>query len=98
MTKVSVNAVSYREIEKLINEHYGRGGKHAFNVVADQEWGNYEEHEVSVGKEELDEYDAEQLTKFKAGNNPKYVLETLLQDLCNEGKLEPGDYLIKIYW
>ena len=52
----------------------------------------------SVSKEELDEYIKKDINKFIETGKYSYLAHHLFQDMCNKGIIEPGNYLINVYW
>ena len=95
VTKKTVLSVDYLDLEKAIQEFYG---VKSFSVVVDLKAGNDTVHEICVEKEPLDEYGAKKLKAFGAGGHPTFVLRTLLTDMCNQGAIESGTYLIGVCW
>ena len=90
--RVSRREVDYNEIDDVISTYYG----HRFEVMADQEWGNYESHPVDIKKEPLDRYDQEKVDTFKATGKGRWLLQALLTDMANNGVLAEADYEIRI--
>jgi len=41
---------------------------------------------------------AEDWAKFKTTGEGQYILRDILEGLCSEGKIQPGDYLVEISW
>lgn len=93
--RVSYLQVSCREIGRFICEVYGIP---YYSPDATEEWNNDSCHEITVKREELDQWDLEKLEKVKAGKEPSYSFRAVMTDLCNQGFIEPGDYLIDVCW
>jgi len=93
--KASLIKVDYRDLEKLICEVYG---KKEYSLVASEEWGNYEDHEIEPCLEDEDEYDKEDLKEWINGNKHDFVLQVIMNDLLRKGVIESGTYLIHIFW
>ena len=79
------------DIENLVMKHYPQ--------FKDYELYAYEEHDNAVmvkhvSASDVDGYDK---TKFDAGK-AQYMAQTLLEKLCFDGFLEPGQYLIDGTW
>ena len=90
--------VEYKDLEHYINSHYGTSG---YSVVADMECSNDSSVTIDcVKKQDLDEYEKKELTKFldSDGNDGSYITSTLMLDLCNKGLIPEGDYLIRVCW
>lgn len=96
----SIISVDYTAIEQLIDRHYGAkaGFKDSFELPCIEERGNYQDWDVEIRKEEIDEYDLEYLTPNDKGRYRNFSTLTLLTDLCNKGIIPDGDYLIEIFW
>lgn len=90
-TVVTYVEVDHNDLEQFIQEATGR----SLNIVADQEWGNYSSHPVTVdGSDE----DAEKYEDFLAGKRVSFALQAILNGLARDGLLLMGDYSIKVYW
>lgn len=98
--------VQYQDLESFVKEIYPktRGGikskyDDGYSFVATQECGNDCSFSFKVDDEKMDEYDQEDWNKFKeTGGVPDYNNALLLQGLCIEGHIEPGEYLIEVSW
>lgn len=86
--------VEYHELEDLILHVY----KQEYNIAAGEEKMNYVLLKYNVKKEQLDDYDKEQIKNFIETGNENYMLSYLLQDMCNKDIIEEGNYLINILW
>jgi hypothetical protein len=98
----TVFSVTYREIQNLIDEHYGQaaGFKEEFNIACIEEQGNDTDLEIHVEKGENDKEESEEggyLTP-KNGRYRNYSTQAFLNDLCDRGFIPEGDYLINISW
>ena len=91
-----VMLVEYSDLENQIQEYYG---VKEFSVPGDQECGN----DVSLTfdlnfTEELDEWEKDDIKKFKAGQYVTYITRTLMQDMVNEYQIPVGNYVVDICW
>lgn len=92
-TKEVVYKVSYRDVEELIEEVY----KKDFELVADQEASNDSSIEIcGVDVDNVD--DEEGIEEFKKTGRYSFLLDSLINDLCKNGHIEKGDYIIRICW
>jgi hypothetical protein len=82
--------VDSEEVNAVIGEHFGID----YECVAEEQWGNDETHEVEVGPQEMQEYYRNKLKERKY----EFMLHKLMDQMCFEGKLEAGAYLIEVYW
>ena len=86
------------DLTDFICNYYGCTKNH-YNFGIDQEMGNGDEKSFTIKKEELDEYEQEILDNFvDTKQSEGYISHILLQDLCNKGLIEEGNYLISLYW
>ena len=107
MKSLSINEVTYKEIEWLDRKSIQTQGLQSFieevysltfnNAIAN---GTIITAEI---KKELDEYEQvnyeEFMQEFKSGNSVESCqFFYILIDLCKLGYLEPGNYLINIWW
>jgi hypothetical protein len=89
--------VDYNDLERFIKAETG----HEYEIPSEEECdndtartfdgidGNARGHIVGF---------AEDWAKFKATGKGRYILRVILEGLCSEGKLQPGDYLVKVSW
>jgi hypothetical protein len=83
--------VDYKELEKFVHEVYPQFSEYSF--VANEECGNDSQHSFRVdGK--ISEYDKQMFENAKWGP-ANYIL---LNKLCEDGHISPGEYLIKVSW
>ena len=94
-TEVKHYKVDYGDWDDFVQEVYGNS---RYEIVADEEANNDSCLEFTIKKEELHKYDADKLAKFKNGEYVSYMTRTLMTDLCNQGLIPEGKYLIKISW
>jgi len=90
--------IEYSDFESIIRKEYKQKD---YEYVADVECGNDSEqsYEVRDGDKYFDEYEQEQIEKFKEDQlQTSYMAETLLNDMCRRGKIKPGSYLISVCW
>lgn len=92
--KVEYLEVDYGDLDNFISKHYGR----EFEVVADQEMGNDSSKSLTVKQEPLDEWERRNLDEWISTGRGGWLLRTIMTDLCNQGLIAPGEYLIEISW
>lgn len=101
----TIHVVDYAELERLANEVYGRepkGGSprqfHAeYNFAEVQECSNDTDHSFTVTGDLT--RDADTVSLIRSGIEvPIYHNDTLLQCLCDDGHIEPGNYLVQVSW
>lgn len=93
-TKKTVTEVDYADLEQLIEDTYG----HKIELVADQEWCNDTDHCVFIDKGPLDDHSKQQVGQFRRIGKHRFAMYPLLQDMCNNGVLQSGEYLISVCW
>ncbi len=90
----TTRVVDYKDLDAFIRHHTGRD----YNCVADEEWGNDSQHSFTVAPLKAD-YNRRDWDAFKAGTRGEgYMLGTILDGLCSEGKLPAGNYLVEVCW
>lgn len=100
----TIHVVDYAELERLANEVYGRepqGGSprqffNPYEFVAVEECSNDSDHAFTVTPNP-DDGEAEAMIRSGAAV-PIYGNLTLLQCLCADGHIAPGNYLVKVSW
>jgi len=91
----TMTTVDYDALDLFFTEVYG----HPVEIVPYEEWSNYESHDFSIKKEELDEWDADNLKKFtEQGKQFMGITRLLLTDCVNRELLPEGEYLVKVFW
>ncbi len=91
---VSYMEVDYNELDKAISKFYGQ----SFECVPTEEWNNDSSYDFDIKKAKLSDYDKKKIEEYKSGECPSYIVRTLLVDMCNQGEIEPGHYLIQVCW
>jgi hypothetical protein len=94
VTQKVINELDYNDFDRIVQEVYG----HPFEMVADEETGNYQAKTYSVEKEPLNKWKQESLDNFKQTGDYSYLTGILLQDLVNNDYLPEGDFVIEIFW
>ena len=91
--KKEYTVVEFGDLERFISQEYG----HLFEFAVDQESGNDTYYAFSVERE-LDDYERKYIQEFEKTGTGVYLARALLNDLCIKGKIEPGEYLIRVSW
>jgi hypothetical protein len=91
---LTVFRVGYHEFEDAIKKVYGR----SFSFVEDQEARNDSNYLFKTTKRPPEEWEREELEKFRAGKPASPLTRILLDDLARRGEIEPGYYLISVCW
>ncbi len=97
MKKIEFLVMGYNEWDKLVQKTYG---KNDYEVVVEEEANNYSCLKLmDVKRETISEYYMRGIADWISGKRSqapgKYQLAT---DMCNNGIIEPGNYLIEISW
>lgn len=90
----TIISVDYNDLDDFVHEVLGFK---KYEFVAVQECGNDSSHNFTINGN-LSKYDLEQIDKWKAGNFVHYSNHTILSYLCKEKYINPGKYLIFVYW
>lgn len=96
-TKTSCIEVDMYELENLIREEYNNP---LYSIVAAEELKNYtkQTYDIDFG-EEIDEYELEEIEKFKSGNGiQQHITFALMQDMVNRKVIPAGEYLVDVSW
>ncbi len=94
--------VNYADLDEFISSIYDK----TFNFASDQEANNYSSHDFNVLKKAISESDDLDLKKWLnssddeecEGENTCYLANTILQDLCFKGLIDPGYYVVNVSW
>lgn len=91
----TMTTVDCTDLDLFFTEVYG----HPVELVPYEEWSNYESHDFSIEKEELDAWDKAKLKKFREqGVQFRGMTRVLLTDCANRELLPEGEYLVTVYW
>jgi len=94
-TKKEVICVDHTDLEELVNMVYtGLYPPYNFRWEFGEERGRVRKFEVGMGV--LNKREQEQLDEFRRGVKVANILVVLLNDLCNQGIIIPGTYLIGV--
>lgn len=87
--------VEYYVLEQFIKEETG----FSYEIAANEEWSNDSEHTFVINGEPLDEWNQKDWLMFKTtGRQKNYILRSILEGLCVEGKIPSGTYLVSVQW
>jgi len=94
MKREIVMMCDYDEIENIIMDTYGK----YYEIPSGEELNNDSSLTFNCAKGELYEYDKETLDRFIYTGRGDWLLNILVQDLCNKGKLAEGKYVMSVSW
>jgi hypothetical protein len=94
MKREIVMVCDYGEIEDIIQDTYGR----YYEIPSGEELHNDSSLTFSCAKGVLNRYENETLNEFIATGHGDWLLNVLVADLCNKGKLAEGKYVMSISW
>lgn len=92
-----INLVDYAELERFAREVYNLSN---YEFAAVEECDNDSDHAFVVSAlspDRLDD-DAEDIALIRGGHVPLYRNHLLLDLLCTDNLLAPGNYLISVCW
>lgn len=92
----TVFSVDYGDLEEFIKHIYGNK-QYEFACAEEVSNDTIKRYKVDK-KEEISDYDLKKLNSFKAGNFESWITRLLLQDMVNNGILQPGTYSIDVCW
>lgn len=106
-----VRFVDYADLERFIVKVYGifetsphqgiksKLGFRDFSIIAMIEWGNNQYHSFDVARGTLNKWEKKDLKEFMDWPfSTNYILHLLLKDMCNNSHIEPGEYIVQVYW
>jgi|SRR6478735_11022756 len=94
-TEETVLRVEHRDLDAFLEEETGVSG---FSVVHDLELSNDSQERISVS-DKPEEWERKFFEDFKNGIvNCGCISPSILNCLCEKGKLAPGVYLIMVCW
>lgn len=94
--KKEVFSADYSDIEELVQTHYGVDD---WSFTEDTESGNDTSHEFTVARDAQNEWNKRDIQAFRDSDGKKvYMVSALLNDMCDAGLLEPGEYVIRVCW
>jgi len=88
---------NYTEIERLIKETY----RIRYDILEGDEIGSSQwsaSYNPTLKKKKLDQWEAKELKEWKEGKTHFHMIRTLMQDMCNNGVLQPGHYAMDVSW
>ena len=95
VNKKTVLKVDYNDLESFILDVYGV----EYEIAPNEECSNGTNERYVIDKEEIREYDRNNLIHWQYGNcNPSFILRTIMIDLCNNDKIEAGEYIVNVSW
>lgn len=86
--------VHYQEFNETVRAQYGLD---EYNVVISEDWDNDTCIDFSGITGDLTDFDLEEIELLKKGD-VDYKAYLIFEDLCRQGVIEPGDYLLEIRW
>ncbi len=88
-------ATDYNKLERVLREHFPGIDP---DLIAREEWDNYEEHSFTVTGS-LDAEATKTLADYIAGTWTRWgTTQVLLDALCLKGIIDPGDYVLDVSW
>ena len=97
--------VEYGDLERFISEVINAGmlpevtWRGNYQIVAYQEWGNYESHELDITKEWVEKYPPGEFElKDLAAGKIMFQLETIMTLMAQKEIIPFGNYLVNVSW
>lgn len=92
MKDVCYKVYDFGELEELILKTYGQ----EYDIHADEELSNEDVKTYdNMTHERLDEWDIKNIDALRAGKPKMWSLVVIIQDMVNNGVLQPGNYLLE---
>lgn len=100
VNKRVINEVNYSDLEKLIEEHFGKpnGITEECNLPSQEEWSNDINIKITVEKEMSPYAEGQIKDMISKKEYTTYSLNYIMNWLCKEGKIEAGKYMISVSW
>jgi hypothetical protein len=93
-TEQTVISVYYSDLEQFIKEETGQ----TYDIVCQEEYNNDIHKEFDVDGDTMYLGEVSKWLDFKGGKIQQYMLRTILDGLCRDGKIKSGKYLVHISW
>ncbi len=100
-TKKTVIEINYGDLDELITDFLKSKGfseknfdKYGYECVAENEWGNDQSHSFTVSGE-IGSYTQKKIDEKDYGSLSTY---DLLDWICAEKGIDPGEYLVDVCW
>ena len=100
--KVTRIAIEHSTIDRIVYLYYGHSDGEFkmpnFEMVANGEWYNDTCYQFTVNGK-INEYDEDDAEEFRRSGKPGDLSNgAVLNILCADGWLEPGDYIVEVCW
>lgn len=93
--KFEVISVDYSDLEDLVQRVYSQPD---YSFVSSEELGNDSQKLYKGIDGKLDKWEEDDIRSFRENGECNYKGNAILNDLCRNGYLQPGNYLIDICW
>lgn len=92
---ITTTIYDYDEFEQLVKDTYGIN----FSVVADLESANDTTHDMgSISNTWYSDYDEQEFLRWKREKRGTYLTGAIINALCVDGVIPPGNYQISVSW
>lgn len=95
MNTVEVTILEYHELDALVQKNLGFG---RYEFVAVEMGHNDTDYYFPETTGALDEHEKEQIEAWKNGKFVPNSTTAILDKLCSDGVIEPGNYMITVMW
>lgn len=96
-TEKTIISVDCYDVEQLIKKIYG----HQYEIMPMEEVGSSQyaaTYTQLVEKRELEFDEPDSIKALKDGKPNQYCLNAILCDMCNNGHIAKGEYIIEVNW
>ena len=95
----NVFLVEYCDMERFIDEEFGVGFEEKYEMATLEETSNYTWKSFDVDENMTYEWDVESINEMLYTRKyKKYSTRVILNYLCRQNKLKPGQYLVDVSW
>jgi len=92
--KETVYRADYDDVEEFIQKFYEDP---EYEFVVDMESHNDTSLRFNVNGK-LDDWSQKKVEEFRAGKRRPFICGALLNDLCRQKIIKPGDYIVDVSW
>lgn len=83
------------DLDEAIVAHYGLS---SFDSAAVEKWRNDSSNSFVIKKEALEDYEQDEISALKNGEEGDCSVHIILTDMCNADVIPAGEYLVSVCW
>ena len=95
----TIRFVECHDLERFIDEEFGIGFREKFELAPIEETNNYSYKSFNVDGEMKYSWDLKSINEMLQTKEYKHgCTRVILEYLCSQGKIEPGNYMVDVSW